>query len=179
MKLFYKAAILDTSVLIVLYHLNLLEYLNFFYNTIRIPRKVEEEFLTKHKSHKEQSERYRFLSHFYNNNKSWFIPCNEYSSDDIKIYLSQKGIDAGEAEIFAQNQALGNNHEILLDERQARELAKSNKIHHHGVLFILANLDLKFKVCDYFEAVKKVKIEMKTYFSEEIVIEVYNSVKNN
>lgn len=179
MKNIHKAAILDTSVLIVLYHLNLLEYLKFFYNLVRIPRAVEKEFLTKHKNPKEHSKRYLFLSHFYKENKSWFIPCNEYNSDDVRIYLMQKGIDAGEAEVFAQNQALGNNHEILLDERQARKLAKSNNIHHHGVLYILANLDLKFKVCDYFKAVKKVKVEMKTHFSKNIAIKVYNTVKGN
>ncbi len=178
MKGFHKAAILDTSVLIVLYHLNLLEYLKFFYNTIRIPREVEKEFLTKNKSHKERSNRFLFLSNFYKENKSWFIPCNEYNSDDVRIYSTQKGIDAGEAEVFAQNQALGNNHEILLDERQARKLAKSKNIQHHGVLYILAILDIKFKICDYYKVVEKVKIEMKTHFSDDIVNKVYDNVKN-
>jgi len=177
MKGFYKAAILDTSVLIVLYHLNLLEYLKFFYNKIRIPREVEKEFLTKHKSQKECSNRFLFLSNFYKKNKAWFIPCNEYNSDDIRIYSTQKGIDLGEAEVFAQNQALGSNHEILLDERQARRLARSNKIQHHGVLYILASLDVKFKVCDYYEVVERVKVEMKTHFSDDIVNKVYDSVK--
>lgn len=178
MKNYQRVAILDTSVLIVLYHLELLKYLNLFYNLIRIPREVEKEFLTKHKNQQECSKRYEFLESFYKKNNSWFIRCNEYNSDDIRIYSSQKGIDLGEAEAFAQNQVLGNNHEILLDERQARKLAKSNKIHHHGVLYILANLDLKFKICNYFEAVEKVKIEMKTYFSDDIIRKVYQEIRD-
>ena len=176
---YHKAAILDTSVLIVLYHLDLLKYLNLFYNKIKIPREVEKEFLTKHKDKKECSRRYKFLSEFYTQNKSWFLACNEYSSSDIDLYLTQKGIDAGEAEAFAQNQALGNMHDILLDERQARKLAKSNNIHHHGVLYILANLDIKYKACNYHRAVETAKSELNTRFSDKIVKQVYSNIKNN
>ena len=179
MKIYYKVAILDTSVLIVLYHLGLLDYLNLFYNLIRIPREVEKEFLTKHPNQQERSKRFEFLTLFYEKNKSWFVRCNEYNTMDVELYKSQRGIDAGEAEVFAQNQALGNNHEILLDEKQARSFAKSNKIHHHGVLFILANMDIKFKICDYYDSIEKVRKEMKTYFSDEIIDKVYKDVCDN
>lgn len=177
LNIYHKTAILDTSVLIVLYHLDLLKFLNLFYNEIRIPRAVEEEFLTKHKDQKECSRRFDFLSRFYTQNKSWFVPCNQYSSADIELYLTEKGIDKGEAEAFAQNQALGNTHEILLDERQARKLAKSNKIHHHGVLFILANLDIRYKACNYYQAVEIAKNELNTHFDDKIIKQVYKQVK--
>ena len=179
LNIHHKSAILDTSVLIVLYHLDLLKYLNLFYKTIRIPREVEKEFLTKHKDSKECSRRYKFLSEFYIQNKSWFLSCNEYNTADIELYSTQKGIDPGEAEAFAQNQALGNVHEILLDEREARKLAKSNKIHHHGVLFILANLDIKYKACNYYNAVEIARSELHTHFSDTIIEQVYNIIKNN
>ncbi|MEA3495238.1 MAG: hypothetical protein U9R42_04305 [Bacteroidota bacterium] len=173
----YKSAILDTSVLMVLYHLNLLQYLHLFYNKVRIPREVEREFLEKNKNSIERSKRFEFLMNFYLKNKTWFIRCNEYNTDLVKIYLSVKGIDKGEAEAFAQNQAFGNIHEILLDEKQARKFANMENIQHHGVLFILANLDIKYGACNYFDAVKTAKNELKTFFSKKITIQVYNKIK--
>jgi predicted nucleic acid-binding protein len=147
-------AILDTSVLICLYQLDLVEHLQFFYNKVRIPRKVEEEFLTGHKDELEKSNRYNFITTFYSKHHTWFEPCTDYSADLIAIYLTEKGIDAGEAEVFAQNQVLGNDHIILLDENPGRKLAKTKSIEHHGVLYILAVMDSKFKVCDYWKSIR-------------------------
>jgi len=179
LKITHPSAILDTSVLIVLYHLNLLQYLIFFYNKVRIPREVEKEFLTKNKDAKECSKRLDFLLRFYQQNGSWFVPCNEYGSDIVEVYLTEKNIDKGEAEAFAQNQALGNNHEILLDEKEGRKLAQNKNVHFHGVLFILANLEIKFQVCDYFNSVEQVRNEMGTHFSKNIINQVYTAVKEN
>ena len=176
-NLHHRSAILDTSVLIVLYHLNLLKYLNLFYTKVRIPREVEREFLTKHFDQKERSARFDFLMDFYKTNKMWFLPCHEYNSDIVEIYLTEPNIDRGEAEAFAQNQALGNVHEILLDEKEARHYARSKNIHHHGVLFILANLDVKYKACKYFHAVEKVRNECATRFSDSVVEQVYKTIK--
>lgn len=174
-----KSVILDTSVLIVLYHFDLLKYLNLFYSTARVPREVEREFLRNHPDGKERTKRYNFLADFYMQNASWFIPCNEYGSDIVELYLTEKGIDKGEAEAFAQNQALGSVSEILLDERNARKLAKNKKIKHHGVLYILANLEVKFQLCNYLETVKIASEELGTFFSEKIIKEVYNHILNN
>lgn len=169
-------AILDTSVLICLYQLNLLDNLYLFFNKVRVPRKVEEEFLQKNKDELERSKRYSFIEEFYTKNNSWFIRCVEYSEDLISIYTADKKIDEGEAEVFAQNQALGSDHIMLLDETNARNLARSNDLAYHGVLFILAKLDLNFKACDYFSTVKTLRNKFKFRLSDKIVNAVYNEV---
>jgi len=112
-------------------------------------------------------------------NSTWFERCNEYGSDLVALYLTEKGIDKGEAEAFAQNQALGSIHEILLDESTARKLARKKEVKHHGVLFILANLDIKFQLCDYYKCAEIASKELGTFFSQNIVDEVYNNIKNN
>ncbi len=60
----HKSVILDTSVLIVLYHFDLLKYLNLFYNKVRIPREVESEFLNKNKDEDERTKRVQIFRKF-------------------------------------------------------------------------------------------------------------------
>ncbi len=171
-------AILDTSVLLVLYHLEKLEYLNLFYRIVRVPRAVEEEFLNSSQiSEQEKSKQYDFLTYMYEKHGAWFKPCNEYNTDLVKIYESEKGIDRGEAEVFAQNQVFGDTHELLLDEKRARSFAEKSNYKFHGVLYILAIMDLRFKILDYFESVSKVKKELKTFLSDKIIRAVYNQTK--
>lgn len=174
-----KKAILDTSVLICLYHLELLPYLKFFYSVVRVPREVDREFLEKPKDSLEKTRRHDFIQKFYAENQSWFIKCLEYGSDLIDLYLSEPNIDRGEAEVFAQNQHLGNDHEMLLDERDARNLAKIQKANFHGVLHILALMDLKFKVCDYFKCVRILTEQNRFRANKRIVSQVYDRVKDN
>ncbi len=172
-------AILDTSVLISLYQLNLLENLILFFNNVRVPRKVEEEFLLKNKDEIERSKRHRFLEEFYSKNGVWFTRCNEYSEDIIAIYLADINIDEGEAEVFAQNQALGNDYLMLLDESNARNLARKNELACHGVLYILAKLDLNFKICNYFDNVKILKEIYRFRVNDKIVSHVYTTVQKD
>ncbi len=170
-------AIIDTSVLISLYYLKLLKFLKLIYAEVRIPRAVEEEFLTQNKDEKEITRRNDFLLLFYAQNSSWFLPCSEYGIDLVKFYLTDAGLDLGEAEALSQNQYLGNISDVLLDERKARKHAKSTSIKHHGVLYILASLDLKFKCCNYFECVNKLKTETSDRFSEKVIKLAYKKVR--
>lgn len=173
----YPSAIIDTSVLISLYQLDLLSYLNLFYKIIRVPRAVEEEFLTKHPDEIEKSRRFDFLLSFYEINSSWFVRCNEYSSDLISIYLTDKKLDIGEAEVFAQNQAFSNTHEVLLDERKGRIVAAEEQNELHGVLFFIANLELRYNACDYYQCINILKERFRSRFSDSIVDEVYKVEK--
>jgi predicted nucleic acid-binding protein len=172
-------AILDTSVLICLYHLKLLDKLSLFFNVVRVPVKVQQEFLNYKIDLIEQSKRFEFLEEFYYTQSTWFIKCNEYNEDLIKIYKSEKNIDDGEAEVFAQNQSLGNDHIMLIDENSARSLAGKRQLAVHGVLYIIAILDLKFKICDYFKTVNKLKVDLKFRLSNKIINHVYNSIINS
>ena len=174
-----SAAIIDTSVLLSLYYLDLLNFLNLIYNEVRIPREVEREFLEKNRNSEEQNIRFESITKFYKNHASWFFQCNEYGEDLVQIYLTEKELDKGEAEVFAQNQALGSNHELLLDERAGRKVAHRESIIHHGVLYILASLEIKLQVCDYYFTVATLK-EMKIgRFSDKIIDQVYQNVKSD
>jgi len=170
-----RQAIIDTSVLLSLYHLNLLHFLSLLYLEVRVPREVEKEFLENPKDEIEKSSRYDFIAKFYDTNRSWFSPCNEYGFDLVEIYLADKELDKGEAEVFAQNQSLGSSHELLLDERKGRQVAKSESVKHHGVLYILANLDLRFQCCTYYESLKELKKANIGRFSDTIVNLVYET----
>lgn len=82
-------AIIDTSVLLTLYSLGLLDKLNLFYSEVRIPREVEKEFLDLKDDELEQTQRVNYILNFYELNKSWFIRCNEYSSDFVLIWYTK------------------------------------------------------------------------------------------
>lgn len=168
-----ERAIIDTSVLISLYELKLLNYLNLIYYEVRVPREVEREFLYNLKNEAKKSERFAFLTNFYDIHNSWFQPCNEYGSDIVEIYLTDKRLDRGEAEAFAQNQALGTVYELLLDEKKGRKIAKSEFIKHHGVLYILAKFDLRFQLCKYEESLKRLETKNIGNFSAKIIETVY------
>lgn len=170
-------AILDTSPLICLYQLNLLEYLNLFYNSVMIPREVEREFLYNIPDIEEQNRRYVFLEEFYYKHEIWFIRCNLYSEDLINLYKTQDGIDAGEAEVFAQNQHLGSDHILLIDEINGRKLANKNNNAVSGVLYIIATLDIRFKICDYFKSTNILRNQFGFRISDRIINEVYQKVR--
>ncbi len=170
-------AILDTSPLICLYQLNLLEYLNLFFNKVYIPREVEREFLEKNSNKEERERRYKFLTEFYYKHSSWFIQCNLYSDDLILIYKTKEGIDSGEAEVFAQNQALGSGHLLLIDEMNARNLATKLELTFNGVLFIIAIMEIRFSLCNYVEVVNRLKTNYGFHLNERIIQIVYQQAK--
>lgn len=172
-----ERAIIDISVLLTLYYLKLLDFLKLFYLEVRVPREVEREFLENYKDQIERSYRFDFLIKFYESNNSWFMRCNEYGSDIVDLYVAEKKLDKGEAEVFAQNQSLGSAHELLLDENEGRKVAKSKAIKQHGVLYILARLDLRFGVCKYYDCVEKLRGMKIGRFSEEIVKQVYKMAR--
>lgn len=168
-------AIVDTSVLLSLTELDLLQYLKLFYQEVRVPRQVEREFIEIAKATK--NKRYAFLMSFYESNRSWFIPCNEYESALVELYLTNKKLDRGEAEVLAQNQALGSVHELLLDEKEGRKAAQKDKAQYHGVLYILARLDLNFKICNYFESIALLRDKgINNRMTDSLIRQVYDMV---
>jgi len=171
-------AIIDTSVLISLYHLDLLRHLSAIYDQVKVPREVEKEFVrTLKASPEEQSKRFDYISKFYFENKTWFLPCNEYETDIVQLFLSNKRIDLGEAEVFAQNSVFQNSHQLLLDEKQGRKLATSIQADYHGALYIIAKLDVSMGVCNYHDAIKKLKKANIGRYSDTIINSVFTKVK--
>ena len=173
-----KQVILDTSVLIVLHHLNLLKYLNLIYNSVLLPKEVINEFIRgpKNEAEYEKTKRYDFLEKFLLENQEWIKKCVDYAREDVEIYLNE-GLDKGESEAIAQNQANGNIHEVLIDEKKGRKFAKNLNIRIHGVLYILAVMELKFGIIDYHKSVHKVIKDLNVRFSQEIIDSVYAKVR--
>jgi predicted nucleic acid-binding protein len=170
-------AILDTSVLLTLYYLGHIESLQLLFSEVRIPREVEAEFLQSRAIDTDSNDRFKFLTETYDNHKTWFKACNEYGSDLVKIYLSEPGIDKGEAEAFAQHQALGGIHTVLIDEKRGRNVARNWTIAHHGVLSVIARFDLQLKLCDYKNTIAFLEASKIGRFSPNIIEKVYNEIK--
>lgn len=120
-----------------------------------IPEAVEKEFLQNNKLATSTTERFGYIFSFYDTHSVWFRKCTDYNQADIDLYLTEPGIDEGEAEVFAQYQVRGSQHHLLLDERTARKFAESRDIPKNGVLVILALLDIRLKVCDYWECIQE------------------------
>lgn len=165
-------AILDTSALISLYNLDFLNDLRLVYAEVRIPREVQREFLDKI-SEIEKSKRFDFILNFYKENESWFLPCSEYGEDLISIYLTEEGMDRGESEVLAQNQALDSLYQVIIDEKIAKQIAKNKSFKVHGVLSIIAELCIRFQRKDYFECTEYLIEKQNFNISQKIIKLVY------
>jgi len=163
-----KKAILDTSALLCLYHLGLLEKLNLLFQEVRIPVAVEKEFLFKVKSEEAKNERFAFLTACYEANDTWLFKCMEYGKDLITLYLTMEGMDEGEAEALAQNQALDSSYQLIIDEKTARNVAKARSFSISGVAFLLACMEVKHGLCDYRACINRLRKELGTKFSKTI-----------
>jgi len=176
----HTIAILDTSALMSLFALDLLPHLNLFYQEVLVPRKVEEEFLTRYPdSNISESERYNFLEKHYTEHSSWFKRCVEYGSDLIAIYSTLKGLDDGESEVFAQNQSLENLCCLILDDQKARRFAEQQNYTKCGFLSILAKMDIVFNCCKYIQALEQLKTKRNFYIKEKLAKQIYEDVKKS
>ncbi|MEM9985128.1 MAG: hypothetical protein AAF804_08535, partial [Bacteroidota bacterium] len=139
------------------------------YDEVRLPAEVRAEFLRKPPSEEEKSRRFNFLELFLLENESWFVFCDEYGQDLVDLWITVEGLDKGEAEALAQNQFYDNLYQVIIDETDARKKAKSQNIEIRGTLTILAILDQRFSLCDYFESVKRLKAEINSRFGANII----------
>lgn len=170
-------AIIDTSVLLTFYELGFIDKLQLFFAEVRVPREVESEFLNSEALDSNKDERFKWLSEVYEKHKTWIKACNEYGTDLVDLYLTEPKIDKGEAEAFAQHQALGSVHTVLIDEKEGRKLALRKKIQHNGVLSLIARLDLQLQICDYRTTVASLMEKGIGRYTQEIVDRVYQSIK--
>lgn len=173
MKKLLPKSIIDTSVLLSLYHLELLDFLNLLYEEVLIPTTVENEFLSI-KDEAEKTNRLKLLNNFYEL-KPWIKKCNNYNTDSLILLLTK--LDRGEAEAFAQNQVFHGTYELLIDEKKGRNYAQGMNYKYRGTLSILARIDLRLKGCDYYKCVEKLKTSKINRFSEKIIKDVYQKEK--
>jgi predicted nucleic acid-binding protein len=172
-------AILDTSALLSLYIVGALSYLNLLFTEVRIPEEVQREFLQNGPSDEEKSKRFLFLSEFYQDNDSWFIPCSEYGEDLISLYLTEAGMNRGEAEALAQNQFYDSLYTVVIDEKIARKIATEKDMQIRGTLRLLADMEVKHALINYKQAVTELRENHGTFFSIKIVNAVYEQAKRD
>ncbi|MEM8893056.1 MAG: hypothetical protein AAGC88_00680 [Bacteroidota bacterium] len=149
--------------------------MNLLYSEVRIPKAVQDEFLTDLKSEQQKTERFTFITNFFSKHSSWFIPCNEYGEDLVLIWLTAN-MHRGEAEVFAQNQYLESTYELIIDEGYARKIARKENFKLHGVLYLIAVLDKKYGFCNYFKSVAHLKYNEGTHFKDAHINMVYENV---
>jgi predicted nucleic acid-binding protein len=173
-----KIAILDASGLMSLYALDALKHLILFFERVLIPRKVEQEFLLKFPNTEEPiAQRLLFIEQQHNL-YPWLIKCQEYSNDLIALYNTEKGIDDGEAEVFAQNQHNDNSCLLILDDQKARKLAVKRNLLKIGTLKLLAEMEIRFQLLNYYEAVQTLHEKRKFYASQKTIDDIYTATKN-
>ena len=176
-----NAGVLDNTALRCLYELDLLQHLKLLYHTVWIPRKVEAEFLSIRDIEK-QTARFAFLFQFYAANSSWFKPCQVYNEDDIDLFMSslpqaQKRLHRGEVEAIVQQMRLpGVTVELILDDWAARLFVQKRAVPFHGTLYLLAKMDICWRVCDYNQSVQRL-IEDGQRFNEKTAQDVYAKVR--
>src|SRR5258706_14271575 len=109
-------AVADTSVLINLHHLGLLEHLSHLYSGILVPAPVRKEFL--------KLDEYGTLEVTLNlfTTKGFFAPCDDYDTNEVDLLRTLK-MKGAEAEALSQLKQR-NADVLLIDEKTGRSIAK-------------------------------------------------------
>jgi predicted nucleic acid-binding protein len=152
-----RIAVVDSSPLINLTHLNLAPDLTLFFDRVYVPRAVQEEL------NKKGRFRYR-LNKLYRSR--FFVKC--MAADAFNVRLLRDQLDRGEAEALIQaqeKQALF----FIGDERRARAIATSMGRRAVGTLRLLARLNLEGRAPELSGLVKILRRDLDFRASDEIV----------
>jgi predicted nucleic acid-binding protein len=152
-----RIAVVDTSPLINLTHLNLARDLALFFDRVYVPRAVQEEL------NKKGRFRYR-LNKLYDG--GFFTRC--VTADIFNVQLLQAELDRGEAEALIQaqeKQALY----FIGDERRARMIAARMGRQAIGTLRLLARLHLEGRAPELPGLVHLLRRDLDFRVSDEIV----------
>jgi predicted nucleic acid-binding protein len=160
-----RIAVIDSSCLICLVHLNLTQKLNLYFDVVYVPRNVQIEFNRKHRS------RYRLNKLF----ASGFLQrC--VSKDETNFELLRRDLDAGEAEGLVQAQERGAEF-FLVDELRAREIADRQGLTLYGTAGLLARLSLEEHAGDIWKLVGRLRKELGFRVSDEVVAKAIASAE--
>jgi len=152
-----RIAVIDTSPLISLSHLNLAHELGLFFDVVYVPRAVQNELNRKSRF------RYR-LKKLYD--RGFFVRC--VAADRFNVMLLRDQLDAGEAEALIQAQE----REALFfigDERRARAVAALMGKKAIGTLRLLGRLSLEGRAPDFRGLVDKLRRDLGFRVSDELV----------
>lgn len=160
-----RSAVIDSSCLINLIHLDLASKLILFFDRVYVPRHVQTEFNRKHRS------RYRLNKLF---RAGVFHKCR--CMDEMNFRILRFEIDAGEAEALVQAQENGAEF-ILVDERHAREIGVRQGLTPCGTVRLLARLCQDGHAEDTWVLVRRLRKELKFRIGDEFVAKAIASAE--
>jgi predicted nucleic acid-binding protein len=152
-----RIAVIDSSPLIYLSHLQLATRLSIYFDRIYVPRQVQAEV------NRKQRFRYR-LNRLYKT--GFFERCA--CVDTTRVRLLQYEIDAGEAEGLVQAQEKEARF-FIADESKARELGERQGLIPVGTVRLLARLELEGQADDTESLVRKLRLELRARIAEDVV----------
>lgn len=152
-----QVAVIDTSVLIALDHVELLEHLGTHYERVLVPSRVRGEFLS------ETPDPLRAVSTLLD--ASPFEPCDDFDLPSLEILKER--LDPGEAEAIAQMQPQAADC-LLIDESDGRRVALEARHRVVGTARILAELHLDGRA-DLWACVEQLRTGIDFRVTDEIV----------
>ena len=152
-----RIAVIDSSPLLHLAHLELAQELIFFFDLIYVPSAVQREV------NRKQRFRYR-LKKLYKT--GIFERCP--SADKVRVELLKAELHEGEAEALVQAQEKNATY-FIGDDRRAREIGKAQGLMLVGTLRILARLNLQGQAEETTRLVKKLRKDLNFRVTDEIV----------
>jgi predicted nucleic acid-binding protein len=152
-----RIAVIDSSCLICLVHLNLASRLALYFDVVYVPRNVQIEFNRKQRS------RYRLNKLF---EAGVFKKC--MCKDETNFQLLAADLGAGEAEGLVQAQERGAEF-FLVDEWRAREVGVRQGLTLYGTVRLLARFCLEGYAEDIWALVRKLRRERHFRVGDEVV----------
>lgn len=157
-----RIAVVDSSPLINLTHLDLASELTLFFDRVYVPRAVQREVNRKGRF------RYR-LNKLYKN--GFFAKCSAVDKTNVRLLLSDLG--EGEAEALIQAQEKLANEEsalfFIVDEPRARHIGEKLGIRPVGTLRLLARLSLEGLAPEVRSLVRKLERDLGFRVSDHIL----------
>lgn len=152
-----RIAVIDSSPLIQLAHLNLCRELALFFDVVYVPRAVQREVNLKHRFRYQLNRLFR---------SGFFVRC--IAADATNIRLLRDEIDEGEAEALIQAQENAAPF-FIGDEKRAREISENMGIVPVGTVRLLARLSLEGRAADTRTLVHKLQDDLGFRISQEVV----------
>lgn len=139
--------IIDSSSIMALLSLNLLQQLELLYKKIHIPFQVLEEVSRKGRS------RYQLNNLM---KRTTFQKCIVIKKEQVELLQADKKLDSGEAQAIVQAKEKGVNI-LLIDEKKARRIAQGYEIKVIGILAILCRFKQLQIISDVKSCIKILK----------------------
>ncbi len=152
-------AVTDTSVLINLHHLELLNSLSLFYRQVLVPSPVRTQFLSR------DDTRSREIALDVLTRRGFFSPCDDYDSIEVDRFKTLN-MDEGEAEALSQLKSR-NADVLLIDEKIGRNVATRERRRVNGTASILARLHLN-GVAEYWSCINRLRSESRFIITDKI-----------